>query len=257
MSKQAVQERRIPVRYDERGNPYWQSRMSPPDDSVGVCYMVPDQVIPVIFVPGVMGSNLRERGAALKSAVRWRLDDAKSAGRWAAPDRNAAFRKEYLNPAVMEVDPDGKVTDQTSLPAEELRRRGWGEVGYLSYGEFLGWLENTLNDFEQCKTGLRSQLVGKALQAMTGDEPLSRDEVALSYRYRFTVYACGYNWLDSNVVSAQRLKKRIEETIARYKAEKKRCEKVIIVTHSMGGSWLATAQKRWACARASSASCTG
>ncbi len=235
MAEQSTQERMIPVRYDERGHPYWQSRMSPPDDSVGVCHMVPDRIIPVIFVPGVMGSNLKQRGVEPKSAVRWRLDDAGSAGRWAAPDRNASFRKEYLNPAAMEVDAQGKVTENTSLPAEELRRRGWGEVGYLSYGEFLGWLENTLNDVDTCKTGLRAQLIGKALRAMTDDEALSRDEVGLSYRYRFAVYACGYNWLDSNVASAHRLKRRIEETLARYRAEKKRCEKVIIVTHSMGG----------------------
>lgn len=227
--------RKITPTYDNRGNPVWKSRMSPPDDTFALCLMVPDRIIPVIFVPGVMGSNLKQRGVDPKNAVRWRLDDAGSAGRWAAPDMGAAYRKEYLNPAVMEVDAQGKVTEATALPAEELRRRGWGEVGYLSYGEFLGWLENTLNDFDQCKNGLRSQLIGKALQAMTGDEALSRDEVGLSYRYRFAVHACGYNWLDSNVASAQRLKKCIDETVARYRAEKKRCEKVIVVTHSMGG----------------------
>lgn len=235
MTTPTVQARHIPVSYDQRGNPYWQSRMSPPDNSVGVCHMVADRVIPVIFVPGVMGSNLRERAVPGEKAVRWRLDDAASAGRWAVADRDAAFRKRFLSPSVMDVDSDGKVTGATALPAEELRRRGWGEVGYLSYGEFLGWLENTLNDADACKTGLRAQLIGKALQAMMGEEALSKEEVGLSYRYRFAVYACGYNWLDSNVASAYRLKRRIEETVARYRAEKKRCEKVILVTHSMGG----------------------
>jgi hypothetical protein len=56
MSK--LQERHISVQYDNRGNPYWQSITSPPANSVGMCYMVPDRIIPVIFVPGVMGSNL-------------------------------------------------------------------------------------------------------------------------------------------------------------------------------------------------------
>jgi pimeloyl-ACP methyl ester carboxylesterase len=235
MGEQVTKERSVPTRFDQRGNPYWESRMSLPDDSTGVCHVVPDRIIPVIFVPGVMGSNLRQRGADPKTAVRWRLDDLKSAGRWALPDRGAAFRKEYLRPEVMEVDPDGRVTDQTALPAEELRRRGWGEVGYLSYGEFLGWLENTLNDFDQCKSGLRSQIIGQALGALHGDEALTKDEVALSYRYRFCVHACGYNWLESNVASAKRLKQYIEDTVARYRSEKKRCEKVILVTHSMGG----------------------
>lgn len=49
------------------------------------------------------------------------------------------------------------------------------------------------------------------------------------------MHACGYNWLDDNANSAKVLRKRINEVIARYKQEKKMCEKVIIVTHSMGG----------------------
>lgn len=225
----------IPATFDNRGNPSWHSRMSPPDNSVAVCNMVPDRIIPVVFVPGVMGSNLRQRKADPDKAVRWRLDSKGSAGAWALATRNARFRKEYLNPTVMEVDPEGKVSDQTKLPAEELRRRGWGEVGFLSYGEFLAWLENTLNDYDHCRGGLRETLIGQVLGATKGEAAVSRDEVALSYRYRFAVYACGYNWLDSNAVAAQRLKARIEQTVARYRAEKKRCEKVIVVTHSMGG----------------------
>lgn len=232
--KEAVQRQILPM-YDRRGNPSWKSGMSPPDNTVGVCQMVPDRIIPVIFVPGVMGSNLREIGANKKDAVRWRLDSPGSAGKWALLDKGAAFRKQYLRPEVMEVDTEGKVSDATALPGEELRRRGWGEVGYLSYGEFLSWLEDALNDFDRCKQGMRAQLIGQALNAMKGDEAMSKDEVALSYRYRFAVHACGYNWLDSNVVAAHRLKQCINQTVARYKSEKKRCEKVIIVTHSMGG----------------------
>ena len=230
-----VKERHIPVSYDSRGNPCWKSVMTPPDNSVALCYMVPDRIIPVIFVPGVMGSNLRERGANPKRAVRWRLDDEASAGRWALPKYDARFRKQYLVPSVMEVDNDGKLPESTKLPAEELKRRGWGEVGYLSYGEWLAWLENTLNDFDEAKTGWRQGIVGQVLNAMTGEEPLSKDEVNLSYRYRFAVHACGYNWLDSNAQSSERLRERIHEIVRRYRAERRRCEKVILVTHSMGG----------------------
>lgn len=228
-------ERKIAVQYDKRGNPVWTSRMTPPDQSIGVCHMVPDRIIPVIFVPGVMGSNLKERGAQPEKAVRWRLDSKGSAGQWALLKYDAAFRKRYLSPAVMEVDDEGKVSDQTTLPAEEQRRRGWGEVGFLSYGEFLPWLENTLNDFDHCRGGLREALIGQRLNAGKDDEPVSKEEVALSYRYRFAVHACGYNWLDNNAVAAQRLKTCIEQAVMRYKKEKKRCEQVIIVTHSMGG----------------------
>jgi pimeloyl-ACP methyl ester carboxylesterase len=50
----------------------------------------------------------------------------------------------------------------------------------------------------------------------------------------FPVHAFGYNWLQSNGDSAKLLAKRINDLIAQYK-QHSRCEKVIIVTHSMGG----------------------
>jgi len=181
----------------------------------------------------VMGSNLK--GVRNSQTVKWRLDSATTAGEWALATRNAKFRKEHLTPATMVVDDAGVLPTDTPQHAEELKRRGWGEVGALSYGTFLPWLENTLNDYEAANGGARDQLIGKALGALKGEEALVRDAVALSYRYRFPVHACGYNWLDSNGKSAERLKAKIHEIVARYRAEKKKCEKVIIVTHSMGG----------------------
>jgi hypothetical protein len=234
-----TQQRPIAPTYDKRGNPEWKSTMSPPNDSVAVIPMVPDRIIPIIFVPGVMGSNLR--GVGNSNRVTWRLDDAASAGKWALVKYDAEFRKKHLTPSTMEVDDGGTLPTDTAQQAEELRRRGWGQVGAMSYAPFLAWLENSLNDFvaaasKSAPVRVRDQLIGKALGAMKGEEALVKEAVALSYRYRFPVHACGYNWLDSNAVAAERLKKCILDTIHRYaKVEKKKCEKVIIVTHSMGG----------------------
>ncbi len=228
-------ERVIPATFDKRGDPVWHTRMSPPDNSVAVLNMVPDRIIPVIFVPGVMGSNLKQRGVPPEDAVTWRLDSSSTAGKWAVLTRDARYRKKYLQPRVMEVDDRGAVPEDMRLPAEELRRRGWGEVGAISYGTFLRWLEDALTDFDNAKGGERWHLMQRDLQAMAGEAKLSDDEVGLSYKYRFPVYACGYNWLDDNKVSAERLSNRIEEIRTRYRAERKRCDKVIIVTHSMGG----------------------
>lgn len=219
--------------FDNRGNPVWRTHMSAPDDTFAQCLMVPDRTIPVIFVPGVMGSNLIQRGSKSKSAIKWRLDSPGTALFWA--DKDAKFRKQYLNAAGMEVDQSGAIPQGTRLPDEELRRRGWGEVGALSYAEALVWLETALNDFDDPHSGQRVQLMRDALGAELGEKLLARDEVALSYRYRFPVYACGYNWLDDNANSAKRLGRRIDEVLERYRAERKRVEKVIIVTHSMGG----------------------
>jgi pimeloyl-ACP methyl ester carboxylesterase len=66
--------------------------------------------------------------------------------------------------------------------------------------------------------------------------PLSYDEVRLSYRYQFPVHAVGYNWLQDNADSAKRLHERIEYFMDYYRSRfGYTCEKVILVTHSMGG----------------------
>lgn len=224
-------ERLIAPTFDNRGNPIWRSLMSPPDGSAAVCMMVPDRVIPIIFIPGVMGSNLKGVGKLEK--IRWRLDGPKSMLGWLK--RGPEDRKRYLSPSTMEVDNDGAKPEGTAQQSEELKRRGWGEVAAMSYAPFLVWLENALHDYDSAQNGIRHQLIGTALGAEKGEQALQKDEVALSYRYRFPVHACGYNWLDDNATSAKRLNQRIDEIIARYRKEKKRCEKVIIVTHSMGG----------------------
>ncbi|NUT63758.1 hypothetical protein [Herbaspirillum sp. C9C3] len=224
-------ERLLTPTFDKKGNPEWKSTLSSPDDSCAVCHMIPDRVIPVIFVPGVMGSNLKGTGNA--GDISWRLDSVRSMSPWLS--RGAALRKKYLAPQKMVVDDDGARPDGTAQHDEELKRRGWGEVGAMSYGDFLVWLENALNDFVNTKGGPRDLLINKALGSMKSDDALLKEQVALSYRYRFPVHACGYNWLDGNDASAEQLKQRINAVITRYKQEKKRCEKVILVTHSMGG----------------------
>lgn len=226
------QERPIGVQYDNRGNPYWQSMTSAPDNSVGACYMVPDRIIPVIFVPGVMGSNLIGSGKGNKDQ-KWLLDTEKSMLFWLG--RGPESRKRILNPNEMEVYGGGKTGLGSALPEEEIKRRYWGEIGHMSYGEALVWLENALNDFDSHKDGVRAALMEMDLHAEKGEKPPTRDEVALSYRYRFPVHACGYNWLADNLQSAERLGKRIDDVIGRYRKEKKKVEKVIVVTHSMGG----------------------
>ncbi|MFN3295683.1 hypothetical protein [Caldimonas sp.] len=230
MTEAQPRERIIPVQYDSRGRAYWRSRMSPPDDSIGVCYMVPDRIIPVIFVPGVMGSNLKPK----QEGPRWRMDSAWAAASWIG--KSAKQRKTYLRPEAMTVDNEGEVPTDLKLPAEEFKRRGWGEVAAMSYGAALRWLEAHLNDYETCKQGLRVHLMSHGLGAEQGEAVLGYDEVRLSYRYRLPVHAFGYNWLQGNDQSAQALGRRIDEILHRYhRTDRMRCDKVILVTHSMGG----------------------
>jgi pimeloyl-ACP methyl ester carboxylesterase len=224
----ATKERILPPHFDEDGHVYWKSYTSPPDDSVAVCYMVPDRVIPVIFIPGVMGSNLADEKGDPVWLLNHKLSFAKT---WARSGPKE--RKDLLDPLKTQVYFKGKIPRGTALSDEELRRRGWGSVAHASYGEFLVWLENSLHDDDTCKTGQRDQLRTRLIAA--GLPPLTFDEVALSYKYNFPVHAVGYNWLQSNADSAEYLHTRIQEFMRYYTRRRFRCEKVILVTHSMGG----------------------
>jgi len=194
--------------------------------------MVPDRVIPVVFVPGVMGTNLETKETTMPV---WLLNDTWSAMPWMA--KKPKERKQLLDPDKTQVHGRGRIATGTAQTQDELRRRGWGEVAYMSYGEWLVWLENALNDAhagtDYGRKGLRESL---CRIVTPGLEKLERDEVALSYRYQFPVHAVGYNWLQSNAVSAERLKSRIDEITAWYRQQfNYRCDRVILVTHSMGG----------------------
>lgn len=218
-----------------KGAVTYHSTTSPASDSFAVCYMVPDRVIPVIFVPGVMGSNLGnipDKGEAQKPI--WLLNSDKGMA-WDWGTTKAPERKVLLRPEVTQVYRDGAIPKGTIQTNEELQRRGWGEVGFTSYSEGLAWLENTLNDFDNPQPGARVALINAMLEGALKVEKVSREEVGLTYKYRFPVHAVGYNWLDSNAKSAQRLAQKIDEFINFYKKQNLKCEQVIVVTHSMGG----------------------
>lgn len=228
--------------YDKFGHPLYKVIATPKDKEQWLkLYKMPDRVIPVVFLPGVMGSNLMSPDG--KSI--WKVDGIWSMKSWVV--RGAEERKKLLDPTKTVVDPSGKI--ETESPEENLlfksrRERGWGEVGAMSYGTFLPWLQEALNDNQTMlknktsKNGrltLRERLLDKALGAEIGESNLSPEEVALSYQYLFPVHAVGYNWLQSNVDSAKALARRIDKIINDYKASGRKCEKVILVTHSMGG----------------------
>lgn len=226
----ATTERIIPAVIAEDGSAHYTSVMSAPDDSTAVCYMVPMRVIPVIFVPGVMGSNLKDN----KGKSVWLVNSAGGVfSDWVG--RGPETRKRKLDPAATDVYGDGDIPLGTAQSKDELHRRGWGTVAKRSYGAFLPFLENALNDVHECKAGFRAHLMKELVAEAPGVTVLSHDEVALSYKYYMPVHAVGYNWLQSNADSAKRLASEITRFINYYKDQGKVCEKVIIVTHSMGG----------------------
>ena len=66
-------------------------------------------------------------------------------------------------------------------------------------------------------------------------EKVTEAELEKYAAYQYPVYAFGYNWLNSCEDSARRLRTRIDAIKAFWAGRKHQCEKVILITHSMGG----------------------
>ncbi|WP_136068472.1 esterase/lipase family protein [Modicisalibacter radicis] len=208
--------------------------------------IVHEGVIPIVFVPGVMGSNL----VNTQSDDTWRLDSQLSASPWLI--KGAQARKRILNPTQTVVDSEGDVSQDIArryidhrsgdtIPTDELlRERGWGEVANMSYGNFLAWLENQLNieansAFSTLESNLTRHYIGtRGLSEEQAQARAKRNAQTLG-RFNFPVHACGYNWLQSNSDSAAALAQRVDEIIAGYHKARMRCKQAILITHSMGG----------------------
>ena len=247
----------------------------------------PKRVLPIIFLPGIMGSNLRlkvDRQKKLQhdNNIAWRPDNKREMEKLI--NAGARVRQLQLDPDATEVDeydPVNNITgdkhensDQrnenvevkypysldvsintpllmddpmTNKPRktkeQKARERGWGEVYFKSYREVLERCELHLNtafhrgvldvwwkqivDVDPAQWQASPQSVLKPL-----DEKTLKEVVKGCW---FPVHAMGYNWLQSNSDSSLYIAKRITALMARYEAQGFTCEKVIVVTHSMGG----------------------
>jgi hypothetical protein len=171
-------------------------------------FEVQREAIPLIFVPGIMGSRLRSaaaeptsngeypgKGADGQSLARW---EPGKAG-WMATHflyAGPRYRKQMLigpsfNPGYLEVS--------NSAPA------GSG---------FAGLME----DYRPFLEGLRS-----------------RDWGPIGKLFEFPVYGFGYNWTDSAEAAGAKLKARIEKIKDEARRVVGSCEQVILISHSMGG----------------------
>lgn len=273
----------------------------------------PNRVIPVIFLPGVMGSNLRmsrARKGDLKSKddIAWRPDNL-GASTLLTNVRKTAYlspreRQMKLDPNETEVDyyrytedqgrfnPSGTLSQQSdtrhsnvpdtlrdvglltsdhatigldlskkhpnaATAAQKARWRGWSELSFGDYGGALSTLEGRLNriinlGYAQLKGRnpldmfwISNENPNGQLLSVTGASPkrwgapnaavLEEKEVLRVANCLYPVHAMGYNWLQSNAVSAKKTAVRIRDLIKTYQAHGHKCDKVILVTHSMGG----------------------
>lgn len=217
------------------------------------------KVIPVIVVPGIMGSNLRAntdeklpQNEELKPGdPAWRPPNGILAGLAEAKEwkrRDPRQRQKILDGDTLEVDDRGRIDIPTYLHWFSVRRArqwGWGELHWDSYGELLCELQRNLNS-----TFSRTRQLGKTTpndhwemvikydrsRWSAPDMPaLTEAELQKFAEYQFPVYACGYNWIQSNERSAERLKQKVLDTIDFWRKRGYDCKQVILITHSMGG----------------------
>lgn len=163
----APAQRFAPMSYNARGQPVFQWTLTPAEQCDPVILRIPpDAILPVVFVPGIMGSNLKSvPDDGQEAEPVWRLD-AGLAGkpvdlfrRWNGVP--AGTRQAVLHPDRVTVDDAGAVperrvgsvivpsvdsaTQSKQALIDRYRERGWGEVGESSYHPFLIWLEDSLN----------------------------------------------------------------------------------------------------------------
>jgi hypothetical protein len=226
--------------------------------------------IPVIFLPGVMGTLLVNKNTGDDMWTPPNTDHWYSYGSalsiitgWFA---GAASREKRYDATVAAVNPNGPVdVEGAGISEAEAKRRGWGTVHRTSYSQPLAWLEHQLNHpMEHGEpTGFwhSGDPSGETftLRALLGTDPkeygASGDGSAIAAdsddfkhfaRYRYPVYAIGYNWLQSNFDSASDVLNGTTFTDPKTKkttqilgihdiCKENQVDRAIILTHSMGG----------------------
>lgn len=280
----------LPTRIDKMRGREVEGFLTPASDLLPqVMSIPPRRVLPIIFLPGIMGTNLRLKTDSTRQAelekdnnIAWRPENKTESTK--LMQGSTALRQNQLDPLETEVDVydpvnnptgnaketseqrhdnakvnfryrldvgidtpllmDDPVTSKSRKTKEQkARERGWGEVYFGSYRKVLEMCELRLNTAFH-----RGQMDGWWKQIV--DVPPSRwqahpqlalpplTEDALKQAVKecwFPVHAIGYNWLESNRDSGVKVAKRISALMARYREQGFLCEKVIVVTHSMGG----------------------
>lgn len=214
------------------------------------------KVIPVIFIPGIMGTNLRvRRGVKLPDGFdlkpgepAWRPpNDPYEA--WAESrkwrSRSPKQRQNILNADLLEVDGSGSLdVPGCGLSPEVMRERGWGEVYTGVYGTLLFELQSHLDKTFRFNALKQREIRPYWKQVMDCKperwgvrqiDPVTEPELELYAQFQYPIYGVGYNWLQSCSLSAERVVKRIKEIRQYWRDRKHQCEKVILITHSMGG----------------------
>lgn len=163
------------------------------------------EAIPLVFVPGIMGTHLRRPGtdgqgeAGGMPNLRWSTATGWVLSNLVFARSNGAYRRRLIvGKPSQSFNPDFLEVDEDSPPGD-----GWRGI-MEDYHIFL----KILRDY---------------------------DWKGLDKYFVFPVYAVGYNWTDDVMSAGTYLAKRIDKIIEESRNITGLCEKVILISHSMGG----------------------
>ena len=250
MSEEQEDSERLTATRDEEGQRVFKTSLTPQSQK-GVKILQAKQraAIPLVFLPGIMGSNLKNKKTG--DAV-WRPPNASlrpgdvmsvfgALVTWGF--RGGKRRQELLTGDKLTVDNRGSIdVGKSGLNKKTAKSRGWGTVMRSSYNPVMALLEQRLEGMvvnQQVATWWQEE--GKRDPADYGEEQGGNDalddtQLAKAARYEFDVWCCGYNWLNSNRQSGLDVIEYINNVVLKYYQDQGvPAEKVILVTHSMGG----------------------
>lgn len=210
-----------------------------------------NKVVPVVFIPGIMGTNLWN---ARTKKVAWIAPNtdtvpAKFAAIGSFVSALFSSAKDRQNDldgrkGMITVHQDGPIRTEDlrePLSKEELKKRGWGGIMRSAYHPIMISIQNEMNTvmLDQVLQGWwkdHSDLQPADWGDWNNNPPLSAIENSAELKHAaditYEVWAGGYNWLQSNKDSAKDIMNLIDNKILpNYPT----AENVIIVTHSMGG----------------------
>lgn len=174
--------RRVPLTFNDDGDPSFVTVCSPKSFRVRAHAVVPPRhVIPVIFVPGIMGTNLRmTKEASTQQVPAWSPPNGTIGGLKEVGSRMKQKPRErqlQMTATRTEVDHTGKVEVPQgiyTITAGEAKRRGWGALHFDSYGHVLAELERSLNDQyeEPGKKGTKKLAVWEVAQTLKKPAPI-------------------------------------------------------------------------------------
>ena len=255
----------------QKGDSFESTTTPTSNETITHAVLGPKYVIPIIFIPGIMGSNIMND----KGKKVWFPPNGILAGAGAAFHgkffRSASNRQTELDPATTFVSNEGDIKINKKaikgFGENEARARGWGTVYWDGYGEGMVFLEQFLNS-QLIRPQAANSSHNEDRDGFAGSEPwqnvteipeataqqkdelkqifnpakvfefLKKEEFEKLADYAFPVFALGYNWLQCNSDSAISVKERLNSMVKPQIAKefpKATFKKYIIVTHSMGG----------------------